>query len=96
MTTAWGRAASKSSRHRQRAETERQRTELALLQQEMAIKDARWANPVGPVKASTEFRTKLRAHQVRALTDGYDVLLRPDLTDSLEGQMRICIRWIGS
>ncbi len=41
MSTAWGRAA--SSRHRQQAEIDRLRTELALLSQEIEIKDARWA-----------------------------------------------------
>ncbi len=43
MTTAWGRAASKSPRRRQQAELDRLRTQLALLSQEMEIKDARWA-----------------------------------------------------
>ncbi len=41
LTTAWGRAAtSRSARQRQRAEADRLRTELALLKEELEIKDA--------------------------------------------------------
>jgi hypothetical protein len=41
---AWGRAAASSSlRRRQAAETDRLRTEIRLLEEELAIKDARWS-----------------------------------------------------
>lgn len=44
LTAAWGRGAtSRSSRVRKRAEADRLRTELARLEEELAIKDARWA-----------------------------------------------------
>ncbi len=43
LTTAWGRAAtSRSARLRQRGEVDRLRTEIALLKEELEIKDARW------------------------------------------------------
>ena len=44
LTAAWGRAAgSRSSRTKDRAEIDRLRAELALLNEELEIKDARWA-----------------------------------------------------
>ncbi len=44
MTSAWTRASAKrSSRHRAFAEVDRLRTEIALLKEELEIKDARWA-----------------------------------------------------
>ncbi len=44
LTTAWARTAtSRSSRIKVRAEIDRLRTELSLLEEELAIKDARWA-----------------------------------------------------
>ena len=44
VTTAWGRAAgSRSSRIKERAEIDRLRMALSLLEDELAIKDARWA-----------------------------------------------------
>ncbi len=44
LTTAWGRAAtSRSTRQRARAEADRLRTEIALLEEELTLKDARWS-----------------------------------------------------
>ena len=44
MTSAWSKAAmSRSSRQRLSAEVDRLRTELALLTEEMELKDSRWA-----------------------------------------------------
>ena len=43
LTTAWGRAATGgSSRRRQRAEVDRLKTEIALLNEELELEDARW------------------------------------------------------
>ena len=43
LSVAWGRAASsRSSRQRQGADAERLRAEIALYEQELRIKDARW------------------------------------------------------
>ena len=43
LTTAWGRAATgRSTRQRQGGEVDRVRTEIALLKEELEIKDARW------------------------------------------------------
>ena len=44
LTVAWGRAAASNSlRRRQAAETDRLRAEIMLLEEELAIKDARWS-----------------------------------------------------
>ena len=44
LTVAWGKASSsRSARIRDRAEIDRLRAELALLEEELEIKDARWA-----------------------------------------------------
>jgi len=43
LTTAWARAASsRSVRQHRRAEADRLRSEMALLEAELEIKDARW------------------------------------------------------
>lgn len=67
LTTAWSRASTSRSRRQKRgAETERLRAEIALLEEELAIKDARWARlhprrrpHFGPVQ-------RMRILQVRA------------------------------
>ena len=44
LTVAWGRAAgSRGSQRKERADADRLRTEIALLSEELAIKDARWS-----------------------------------------------------
>ncbi len=93
LTTAWSRAAgSRSSRHRAFAEVERLRTEIALLSEELGLKDARWARI--PARRRPYYGPTVgvqgvpgRALSIRSplLAPSYNVLLSPVWTNFPEG-----------
>jgi transposase InsO family protein len=67
LTAAWGRAAqSPGAKRRERAEADRLRTEIALLTEELAIKDARWSRV--PARRRTHYQPiqRLRVLKLRA------------------------------
>lgn len=67
LTVAWANAAtSRSSRHRQRAEADRLRTEIALLEEEVGIKDARWSRVSARRRPHYDPVQRMRILQLRA------------------------------
>jgi transposase InsO family protein len=67
LTAAWGRTAqSRASQRREHAEADRLRTEIALLAEELAIKDARWSRL--PARRRTHYHPiqRLRVLKLRA------------------------------